>query len=139
MRLGCFVVVLLCVGALSAVAADLTVSVTGVRSSQGTLRVSLFDSVQEFPRGQEHTGQNIRAVTGEMTVLFDGLPAGLYAVAIHHDENDNGKMDTGLLGIPQEGYAFSNNAVVFLGAPPFGEAAFNLPGEGRHIIVEMEY
>ena len=37
------------------------------------------------------------------TCSFDPIPAGTYAVACFHDENKNGKCDTGLFGIPTEG------------------------------------
>ena len=34
------------------------------------------------------------------TCAFDPIPAGIYAVVCFHDENKNGKLDTGLSGIP---------------------------------------
>ena len=127
------------VGATAALSADLTITVQGVRSNNGTLRLALFDSPREFPRGEKLVGHDIKALVGELTVVFEGLAAGRYALAVHHDENDNGEMDTGLLGIPQEGFAFSNDALVFLGAPPFADAVFELPDEGRHIVIQMDY
>ena len=33
---------------------------------------------------------------------------GTYAVACFHDANKNGKLDTGIFGIPQEGVCASN-------------------------------
>jgi uncharacterized protein (DUF2141 family) len=34
---------------------------------------------------------------------------GEYSVAVIHDENNNGKLDTNIFGIPTEAYGFSNN------------------------------
>ncbi len=56
---------------------------------------------------------------------------GTYALALLHDENGNGEMDSNFLGLPQEGYGFSNDAKVFLGPPSFEAASFKLgPGRG---------
>jgi uncharacterized protein (DUF2141 family) len=122
-----------------AFAADLTVTVTELRSDNGSVRLAVFDNARDFPQGEDVTTHIARALRDGVTVLFEGLPAGRYAVAVHHDENDNGKMDTSFVGLPQEGYAFSNGAVAFLGAPPFADAVFELPEEGRHITIEMDY
>jgi uncharacterized protein (DUF2141 family) len=38
------------------------------------------------------------------------LLEGEYAISLYHDVNGNNKLDTGLYGIPVEGYGFSNHA-----------------------------
>lgn len=124
--------------AWAAVAADLTVTVTGLRSDEGMLRIAVFDNPGDFPRGEESAGEVVKAAP-EVTVVIDGLMPGRYAVAVHHDENGNGRMDSSLIGLPQEGYAFSNDVMVFLGPPPFSDASFELPDEGRHITIQMDY
>ena len=123
----------------SAAAADLTITVTGVRASAGQLRLAVFNNPVDFPNGKSVVTRNLPAREGEMTAIFEGLPPGPYALALHHDENGNGKMDTSFLGLPQEGYGFSNDAPVFLGAPPFDAAAVTLPEEGRTIAARMVY
>ncbi|MBZ0108020.1 MAG: DUF2141 domain-containing protein [Candidatus Scalindua rubra] len=55
--------------------------------------------------------------------FLDILP-GKYALAVIHDENVNGKLDTNWLGIPKEGYGFSNDVKGVLGAPAFSAASF---------------
>ena len=42
-------------------------------------------------------------------MLQFNLPAGNYAVQVMHDENENNKLDTNFMGMPIEGYGFSNN------------------------------
>ncbi len=41
---------------------------------------------------------------------FEDIPPGRYALAVIHDENMNGKLDANWLGVPKEGYGFSNDA-----------------------------
>jgi hypothetical protein len=50
---------------------------------------------------------------------FEDIAPGTYALVISHDENTNGKLDTNWLGVPTEGYGFSNDATALLGAPSF--------------------
>ncbi len=38
---------------------------------------------------------------------FEDISPGTYALAVIHDENGNGKLDTNWVGIPTEGYGFS--------------------------------
>jgi uncharacterized protein (DUF2141 family) len=54
------------------------------------------------------------------------LPEGEYAISLYHDVNDNNTLDTGLFGIPTEGYGFSNNVKGLMGAPSFEKSKFSL-------------
>ncbi len=40
-------------------------------------------------------------------------------MAVIHDENMNGKLDTNWMSSPKEGFGFSNNAAALLSAPSF--------------------
>jgi uncharacterized protein (DUF2141 family) len=70
---------------------------------------------------------------------FRPVPAGTYAVACFHDENGNGKLDTGLFGIPKEGVCASNGATGTLGPPSFNDAKFDAAGTPRDVSVRMKY
>jgi uncharacterized protein (DUF2141 family) len=60
-------------------------------------------------------------------VTFHNLPPGKYAVRMYHDENNNGKMDANMMGIPTEKYGFSNNVTGIMGTPPeFSKMLFDL-------------
>jgi uncharacterized protein (DUF2141 family) len=49
-------------------------------------------------------------------------------VAVFHDENGNGKLDTNFLGIPREGVGVSNNKLRKLGPPTWEDSKFGLAG-----------
>ncbi len=125
--------------ASAAMAADLNVTIQGVRNSTGVMRVGLFDNAVDFPNGQKFSSIDVPAVAGTMTVIFERIPAGRYAIAILHDENGNGRMDMGMFNIPQEGYGFSRDAPVFLSPPSFDEAAFDVPEEGTQTRMHVNY
>ncbi len=58
-------------------------------------------------------------------VRFEGVPHGTYALAVIHDENDNGKLDT-FMGMPREGFGFSRNPGIGFGPPRFTSASFDV-------------
>lgn len=59
---------------------------------------------------------------------FESLPAGEYAMSYFQDENGNGKLDTGVLGIPTEGIGISNNDTPAMSAPVWNDAKFQYAG-----------
>lgn len=63
--------------------------------------------------------------------------SGDYALALVHDENGNGRMDT-FLGMPREGFGFSRDAPVRFGPPRFEDARFALEGS-QTLVVTMRY
>jgi len=58
------------------------------------------------------------------------VPSGTWAVLAYHDENGNKKLDTNFVGMPTEGYGFSNGAKARFGPPSFKDAAIAV-GEGN--------
>lgn len=76
---------------------------------------------------------------GTARIVFPGLPPGGYAVAAYHDENGNGKLDTGFLGIPTEGLGASNDAKGFMGPPDFDHARLEIRAGENRIVVHVVY
>jgi uncharacterized protein (DUF2141 family) len=70
---------------------------------------------------------------------FEDIPPGTYALAVIHDENMNGKLDTNWLGIPTEGYGFSNDAQAVLQAPSFSAASFAYDGRSLNLTIGLRY
>lgn len=107
---------------------SLTVLIQGVPSSQGEIRVGVYDSPAKFRSKTGVAYQQIQAAKmGNMTVKLRLLP-GSYAVAVFHDANSNGKLDTNFLGIPTEAYGFSNNARGSFGPPDFKDCLITITG-----------
>ena len=105
-------------------AARLNVTVQDVRSERGVITLALYSSSETFSQFEmDIDSRTVSAREGAVRITFDGLPPGVYAIAAFHDENANGEFDTNFLGLPKEGYGFSNNAAVRFGPPSFEEAA----------------
>ncbi|MEQ8812808.1 MAG: DUF2141 domain-containing protein [Imperialibacter sp.] len=100
----------------------LTVEIKGIKNVKGDIRVALYDLKENFLTDRLYKGK-VEKVNGEsVRVQFTNLPFGSYAISVFHDENENGKLDTGLFGIPKEPYGFGNDSMGILGPPDFEEA-----------------
>ncbi len=103
--------------------ANLTIEVTGVRSAKGAVRVAVC-TAPTFLKDACPYSASVPATPGSTLVSVAGVPPGVYAVQLFHDENDNQMVDRGLFGIPTEAIGFSNDAPVGLKGPRFASAAF---------------
>ena len=119
--------------------ADLEVAVTGVRSTDGQVKLMLFDHADGF-RKEDKARQVLAlpAVVGEVRGVFHGLPAGQYAILTYHDENGDGKLNLRLGMFPKEGYGLSNNPNVS-GPPAFKDSAFDVPASGARVSIHLSY
>lgn len=118
----------------------LSVRLTDLRNTRGRVAVALFDSSERFPDQKGALRGKIAKIEGSRAyVRFEGLKPGTYAVAVLHDENSNDKMDFNLVGMPLEGFGFSNDATVWFGPPSYDSAAFRLPAGGGQVRVKVRY
>lgn len=117
----------------------LDVAVDHLRSAKGLIRVCLTADPANFPGCTDDANAatlNVPARAGRFS--FPALPHGDYALAVIHDENGNGRLDT-FAGIPREGYGFSRNPPVTFGPPRFAAARFTLDGTGADARIVMHY
>lgn len=102
-------------------AQNLTVHIQGIEQDKGKVFVALFNSQETWLKQSfKSLEQDVTGAT--CTVTFSDLPKGEYAIAIFHDENGNGTMDFGKMGIPIEKFGFSNDAKCVMGPPAFEDA-----------------
>ncbi|MCX6213163.1 DUF2141 domain-containing protein [Spirosoma sp.] len=104
----------------------LTVVVSGIENRSGKLYVGLANNAETFNGESKATAVADVSASGDITVNFEGIPAGRYAVRIYQDLNDNKKMDfSGQM--PAEPFGFSN-VTMLMGPPTFDQCTFNLDG-----------
>ena len=113
-------------------AASLQVHVDELRNAKGVVQVAIYNQSGSIP--DEKYQNYFRLETGKIidkrvTVTFDNLPYGQYAINILHDENINGQVDKGFM-LPKEGIGFSNYSQINLtNRPNFKDASFDLSGD----------
>jgi uncharacterized protein (DUF2141 family) len=118
----------------------LSIAAENVRSAAGVVGVLVFDSARGWPEDFDAAvlARAEPARRGVTTVELGRLPRGTYAVVVLHDENENRKLDRGLLGRPKEGWGMSNNPKARLSAPSFGRASFRLAADTR-LRIRLNY
>ena len=119
---------------MSAQNVKLTVSVSGIKNNTGIVKVGLYNSDGTFLK-TTYKSLSSEIKNNEVTVTFDNLPSGEYAISTYHDENNNGKLDRNAMGIPSEDYAASNNTKGFMGPPAYKDAKFIVEKDSKIEIV----
>jgi len=136
-------IVLLAIMACSATAlcqTKLQVTVTNIKGAKGDIIVGIFDSDEKFLK-EPLEGRMAKANGDSITVVFENLKPGKYAVSVLHDANKNKDLDKNKLGIPKEGFGFSNNVTGAIGPPSFERAIIDLTPEMKDldIGIKMKY
>lgn len=112
---------------MAASAATIEVRVQGVIGGKGKVLVAVCDK-STFLKDCAYSA-SAPAQQGETVVTVNDVPAGTWAVLSYQDENDNGKLDRNVIGIPKENYGFSRDARGRFGPPSFEDAAFSVQTE----------
>jgi uncharacterized protein (DUF2141 family) len=150
--------------ALSAKSADLEIEVRGIKARTGQVHAALFDNAEDFaidltfratvgkdgevkigvftkdnslpraPAGLAAAPANAATVRLHITDIAPGT----YAVALYHDVNNDGKVDTNFEGKPLEPWGMSNNPKYAGRKLTFDDAKFELPAEGLRLVIDLQ-
>ena len=123
-------------------AAELAIDVHGVRSGDGRVYLAVHGAAtkETFPSGEALVeGLRAPAQAGTVRFVVQDLAPGRYALSAFHDENDNGELDTNLLGVPSEGYGFGNEASAAFGPPSFEAAAVDVNAASSVTALTLAY
>ena len=120
---------------------DVSITVSGLRSSEGVVRACMTTDADRFPKCRGDADAYSLVVPAHEGVVLDFGPVrpGRYAIALLHDENGNGKADRALSMIPREGFGFSRDAKVRFGPPSFDDAAITVGAEPVRAQIRMRY
>ena len=120
--------------------ATLEITFSGIRSDQGLVAIGINEGPEGWPRkpDMDPNWKKANIVSGSMTVKVENLAYGTYAVSMLDDENSNLEMDN-FLGVPKEGFGFSNNPKVGMSTPKFEECAFIIDQPVKKITIQINY
>lgn len=143
---GALAISLLAAGALTTSAradeegAEIVASVSGLRSTRGVVRIALYAREGDWLSHEHTVATCVAHVRGDDASCSLGHQApGTYAIALLHDEDEDGDMDRDFIGLPQEGYGFSGGARPGFGPPSFGDAAFVHGDERTLAAIQARY
>jgi uncharacterized protein (DUF2141 family) len=100
---------------------SITIEIHELRNNNGQVHLELSDEYEE-----QITGVTKDISDNKCIIVIENIKPGKYAFKFIHDENMNDKLDTSWLGIPKEGFGFSNNPSMTFGPPSFDKTVFEL-------------
>lgn len=123
-------------------AQTLEVTISNIRTNKGQLCVALFDSEEGFKKEQpcwkRHYSKS--QVEHGKVMLTICMSPGTYGLSVLDDENGDGKMKYNMIGLPQEGFGFSNYQHKGIRRPQFNDFIFRIEeNQILRIEVEMKY
>ena len=128
-------------GLATSAAADsgrLIVELTGMKSDKGQLVYAMWSGSEGWLETNTIREGTSPISDGRSVLSFDDLPYGEYAISVYQDRNDNGKLDTGLFGIPKEPFGFSNDPKMGFGPPKYKDSAFTLQAPETTIQISVK-
>ncbi len=115
----------------------ISVLVKNVNSASGRVNVAVYDSDETFLSFDKVlTTETVPANKGSVRLKIEDLPVGEYALAVFHDENNNGELDTNWMGIPKEKVAFSKGKMRTFGPPKYSDCAFKVTSD-HEIVIDL--
>lgn len=119
---------------------SIVLTIKACKSDQGSVFVALYDNEKAYLREDKAIVKTIAKIrNGQAVIRINDLPFGNYALACFHDENSNNKLDKSLIGIPKEGYGFSNNARGSFGPPRYAKSRFLLNKNPYTTEIQLNY
>lgn len=120
---------------------DVQVQISGISEKKGEIFAALYTSSAGFPSKVTHAFKTAKAtpLNGKAVLTFSEVPEGKYAIALFHDTNNDGKLNTNFLGIPKEGYGVSNNVRNLFSAPGFDESSFKVGKSAVKLTIKVQY
>lgn len=124
--------------------ARLWVKVTNIRNDRGQVVINVYgDKPDEFLEASARVArERVPAKAGAIEACIPVPKAGAYAISVFHDEDGNRKVTKNLLGMPVEGYGFSNDAPVSMmppGPPRYTDARFQVGTGLTALSITMRY
>ncbi len=105
----------------------ITVTVDNISNTNGKVMISLHTS-ETFMKGPGIQNAESKIENGTVSVTFNNVVPGTYAIMALHDENENNRMDFEDTGMPKEAFGSSNNPMNF-GPPQFVDSKFEVAQE----------
>jgi uncharacterized protein (DUF2141 family) len=119
--------------------ADLSVTVEGIPNARGQIVLGLYDRPEKWPKGPARLTVTVPAKEGRIVYVFKGLRPGRYAITGFDDENEDGKMDFSLIGLPEKGFFFSNDKSPGFSPPSFDDCALTIAQNPVVITVHIQH
>lgn len=139
------ILVLCCIqfsfSAVRAQTQEIRIKVSSIRSAKGKIILNVFRDEAGYEKQQPFKTLNFdkKGLTNGLLTVKAALPPGVYGITLIDDENGNGKIDKSFIGMPKEGFGFSNFFMTKMKKPAFDEFKFELKSGSAEIETKAKY
>jgi uncharacterized protein (DUF2141 family) len=122
-------------------AQTIKININGIREKEGNIRLVFYTDSKSFDDEKAYLIKEVSKSSmqnGMVSVTYAGIKAGTYGIAILDDENENDKMDYGMI-LPKEGFGFSNYYHTGMTRPKFESFDFVLDKKDVTVEIKLRY
>ncbi len=121
----------------------IVVEVEGLPNNRGQVYSHLYSEKHSeyFPTKSSNATYKrlIKPENQNVTIVYENIPYGVYALTVHHDEDSNNKMNRNFIGYPTEGFGLSNNPTIYFSVPKFDECKFDVDKDTIIIRIKLKF
>lgn len=117
----------------------ITITFTNVELNKGVVRSAIYAKEGFLKRDGELYDSKQKTTTSTITVTYSDIPYGTYAIASYQDKNEDAKLSSNAIGIPNEAYGFSKPLPSKWRVPKFEDVSFVLDSSHKNFNIELNY
>jgi uncharacterized protein (DUF2141 family) len=118
------------------------IQITNIKNQKGRLCLAIIENQKDFQSEKflvRYYYSKKLVINGQFNLKLS-VPAGKLGVSVLDDENENGKMEYGFIGIPTKGFGFSNYYLRGFKKPVFDDFCFKIAkDEIKSVVIKMKY
>ncbi|MDN3583891.1 DUF2141 domain-containing protein [Mucilaginibacter flavus] len=121
-------------------AQELELKITGIKSAKGSIIINVFKDEAGYEKEEPYKkfSFNKQALANGSMTLEVSLDPGTYGITLLDDENGNGKIDKNFIGIPKEGFGFSNFFMTKMKKPAFDDFKVDTKTQAK-VQIKVKY
>jgi uncharacterized protein (DUF2141 family) len=123
-------------------AQNIEVHFSGIKSTHGQILLSIFTNDKSFQDDKPIKKIKLKknnVVNGELLEKLD-LEPGTYGFAMLDDEDNDSEMNYSFIGMPKEGFGFSNFYLSGLKRPKFEQFKFTVTkNQKQKVVIKIRY
>jgi uncharacterized protein (DUF2141 family) len=138
---GWLIVLLAILSLTSSYGQNTLITISGIRSEKGQIILNVFKNSEDYE--QEKVSKKLifekKAISNNLMIITYDLEPGTYGITLIDDENKNGELNKNLIGIPKEGFGFSNFFMEKMKKPAFDDFKITIKKPNNKITIKVKY
>jgi uncharacterized protein (DUF2141 family) len=118
-----------------------TIKISDIRSGKGQIILNVFKNSEDYEN--EKVSKKLifekKAISNDLMIINCDLEPGTYGITLIDDENKNGELNKNFIGIPKEGFGFSNFFMEKMKKPVFDDFKITIKNANNKITIRVKY